>query len=219
MNKTSILIRQNIFDRLRREIMSCELKPGTKIYEQSLAERYQVSKSPVRDALQRLQEQQLIEVIPRKGYRIRPVSLSDALELYEMRLLLESASVKDAVKNASDEQTKQLDEFRQIPEINDITEWLEYNKGFHFAIANISGNSRMTRACQDVIEQFDRLTIISVNQMETNVSYHKFVHEHCDIIDAIQQREKTVANRLITAHINGARKRTLAVLDNMQVVT
>ena len=83
MNKPSPLIRQNVFDHLRKEIMSCELKPGTKIFEQNLAERFQVSKSPVRDALQRLQEQGLIDVIPRKGYRIRPISVTDAIELYE----------------------------------------------------------------------------------------------------------------------------------------
>ena len=67
-----------VYTQLRREILSCDLAPGSKIFEQELAERLGVSKSPVREALLRLQEQNLVDVQPRSGYRVRPISLSEA---------------------------------------------------------------------------------------------------------------------------------------------
>ena len=70
------LIRTSVYERIRGEILSCALRPGTQLQERDLALRYEVSKSPIRDALLRLQEQNLIEVLPRKGYRVRPVSVA-----------------------------------------------------------------------------------------------------------------------------------------------
>jgi DNA-binding GntR family transcriptional regulator len=218
MAKQSGLIREKIYERVRSEILSCEIKPAAKIYEQTLADRFDVSKSPVRDALQRLVEQQLVDVIPRKGYRVRPISVADVLELYDMRVLLESACLKRAIKNASDDQLESLDRFRHKADFQDHATWLEYNKGFHIEIAEISGNKRLARTCSDVIEQFDRLTVISVNQLGTEISYRKFVNEHCKIIDAIQDRDRTRANRLLTSHIYQARKRTMSAMESMQIV-
>ena len=91
------LMRDSVFGRIRADILACALTPGRILQEKDLAARYAVSKSPVRDALLRLQEQGLIEVMPRKGYRVLPISLSDARDLYETRILLEKASIKRAI--------------------------------------------------------------------------------------------------------------------------
>jgi DNA-binding GntR family transcriptional regulator len=77
VNTTSVL------DQLRRDILSCELPPGVAIYEQELARRFGVSKSPVREALLRLQEHNLVEVRSRSGCGVRPISIIEAEEMYE----------------------------------------------------------------------------------------------------------------------------------------
>ncbi|MDP6925550.1 MAG: GntR family transcriptional regulator, partial [Rhodospirillales bacterium] len=76
MNNGSGLIRDSVYSRIRADILTCGLAPGSRVFENDLAERYGVSKSPVRDALLRLQEHGLVEVLPRKGYLIRPISLA-----------------------------------------------------------------------------------------------------------------------------------------------
>ena len=81
------LIRDDVHERMRAEILTCTLKPGSLVQENDLALRYGVSKSPVRDAFLRLSQQGLVEVLPRKGYRIKPISVADAAEMYEMRRL------------------------------------------------------------------------------------------------------------------------------------
>lgn len=212
------LMREGVYDRVRGDILACTLMPGALIQEKELAARYAVSKSPVRDALLRLQEQDLIEVMPRKGYRVRPISLADARELYETRILLEKACIKRAVEHASDEKLALLEQFRSAVDAESLAEWVAYNREFHRAIADLSGNARLTKMTKEVIDQFDRLTFVAVSTAPSGASSQKLVKEHCDIIDAIQARDKTRAARLINSHVKKSQKRLFAVLENPPIV-
>ncbi|MBT7570635.1 MAG: GntR family transcriptional regulator [Rhodospirillaceae bacterium] len=209
------LIRDGVYDNIRADILACELAPGSRIHENDLAARYDVSKSPVRDALLRLQVEDLIEVLPRKGYRVRPISINDVGELYEMRLLLEKACVRRAIDEASDAALAGLDSFRTTDHAGDLAAWVRYNRQFHRAIADAAGNDRLAKAAAEVIDQFDRLTFVGVAQGATS---EKLVAEHGALIDAIQDRGKGRAQRLITDHIKQSQKRVFAVLNNPAIV-
>lgn len=212
------LMRDDVYDRLRDEILSCALEPGTPIHEQELAQRFEVSKSPIRDALLRLQEQNLVEVLPRKGYRVRPISLTDAVEMYEMRALYERECALRVIENASDEALAELDPFRKMPRGLDLPKWIAYNRRFHLAIAAICGNSRLSRAASDIIEQFDRLTLVSLRGVEAPLRLETFVDEHGTIIDALQARDKRAVGALVRDHVDASRKRTLAMLAHPVIV-
>ncbi|MBL6958455.1 MAG: GntR family transcriptional regulator [Rhodospirillales bacterium] len=219
MLKQTGLIRDGVYDRIRDEILSCDLEPGVRIHENVLAQRYEVSKSPVRDALLRLQEQGLIEVIPRKGYRVRPVSAADARDLYEMRQLLERAALERTIETATDEELESLDYYRTVDDAEELVDWVLYNRQFHRAVAALCGNARLTKQAQDVIDLFDRLTFMSVATTgAVEVAEDNFLDEHCEIIDAIQARDKRLAVRLMNKHINSSRKRLLSALDNPPIV-
>ncbi len=211
------LIRTSIYERIRSEILSCELKPGSVVQERDLAERYAVSKSPIRDALLRLEAQNLIEVMPRKGYRVRPISVSDARELYEMRLMLERACVTRLVETAHDTQLEALGLFRDAPPDIDLPRWIAYNRDFHLAIAEGCGNVRLASATREVLEQFDRLTLISVTASEDG-GLARFVDEHEAIIDAVQRRDKRAAAALVRDHVESSRKRLLDRLASLPIV-
>lgn len=212
------LVREGIYERIRAEILSCALQPGSQIHEQDLARRYEVSKSPIRDALLRLQEQHLVEVLPRKGYRVRPISVGDAIEMYEMRLLYERACVARVIDEASDAEVAGLDALRKVPRNIQLPAWIDYNRRFHIAIANSCGNARLTRATVDVIEQFDRLTYVSVTSPAAPAGLQDFVDEHCAIIDAIKRRDKRQAATLVRDHVESSRKRTLEAISNPVIV-
>ncbi|MBT3764801.1 MAG: GntR family transcriptional regulator [Rhodospirillales bacterium] len=211
------LMRDGVYARIRDEILACVLQPGSRIYENDLAKRYQVSKSPVRDALLRLQEKDLIEVLPRKGYRVRPISVSDARELYEMRLLLERASTEYAAEHATEDELASLDRFRTADENMTLLSWVKYNSEFHRSIAAIAHNSRLVRATQEVIDQFDRLTFVSVSSAEFDITKGKFAGEHGDIIDAVQTRNKRRAGSLVSKHIKNSQKRLMAAFDDLPI--
>lgn len=212
------LIRDGVYDNIRADILACELAPGARIHENDLAARYDVSKSPVRDALLRLQVEGLIEVLPRKGYRVHPISIHDVGELYEMRLMLEKACVRRAIDEASSAALAVLDGFRTTNHAGDLAAWVRYNRQFHRAVADAGGNDRLAKAAAEVIDQFDRLTFVGVATVATDGASDRLVAEHGALIDAIQARDKGRANRLITDHIKQSRKRVFAVLNNPAIV-
>ena len=211
-------VRENVYTRLREEILACALPPGARIHEQDLVSRYHVGKPPIRDALLRLQEQGLVDALPRSGYRIRPISLADALELYEMRQVLERECVARAVEAARDSELAQLDHYRKVARNIDLGAWIAYNREFHGAIAAASHNSRLARAAADVVEEFDRLTYVSINAAGDARSLQRSVDEHGALIDAIQHRDKRRALVLLREHIESSRKRTLASISNPPIV-
>ena len=104
--------------------------------EQELAERYAVSRQPVREALLRLAREHLVTVQPRQGYRVNPISLSDARDILRFRLALEPACVAEAIENASDATLKGLDRFRRFS--GDHEKFIAYNRAFHSALAAAS---------------------------------------------------------------------------------
>jgi DNA-binding GntR family transcriptional regulator len=211
------LMRDDVYGQIRTEILACALKPGSLVQENDLALRYAVSKSPVRDALLRLQEQGLVEVLPRKGYRIKPISVADAAEMYEMRAVLERACIARAIDHAPDERLKALERFRKSGKTPDLPSWIAYNRAFHVAVVEAAGNARLARAARDIIEEFDRLTYMSIARF--NISeLSTLVAEHVELIDAMQRREKRGALAVARAHVDEARDRLLDSLSNLAVV-
>ncbi|WP_027551624.1 GntR family transcriptional regulator [Bradyrhizobium sp. Cp5.3] len=210
-----MLLRENIYDLLRADILACRLAPGDEMREQDLAERYSVSRQPVRDALLRLQREHLVTVQPRQGYRVTPISLADARDLLRFRLALEPACVAEAIESAPDSVLKSLDEFRRFSGSHE--DFIAYNRGFHTALAHASGNRRMAAALCDLIGQADRLVRVSVSNLRGH-DPAKLVAEHVALIEAMQRREVRTATRIIKAHIAATEKRVLPALKRNAVI-
>ena len=221
------LVRDEVYERIRTEIVSCILRHGSQVQEGELAERYGVSKSPIRDALLRLQEQDLIEVLPRKGYRVKPVSITEVREMYEMRQLLERSCVARLVEYGSESDLRSLDIYRHMPANIDLESWVSHNRQFHTALANLCGNSRLARVTRETIAQFDRLIFAQFDrsiQANANAGQYEiailqsFVDEHAQIIDAIQRRDKRQAVALIRAHVRSSQDMLLAQIGSLAVI-
>jgi GntR family transcriptional regulator, rspAB operon transcriptional repressor len=210
-----MLLRENVYESLRADILSCRLAPGDDMREQELAERYAVSRQPVREALARLAREHLVTVQPRQGYRVNPISLSDARDLLRFRLALEPACVSEAVENAPDALLKRLDQFRSFS--GDHEAFIAYNRAFHTALAKASGNRRMAAALCDLIEQADRLVRVSIANLRGH-NPAKLAAEHAALIDAMQRRDRRGALRIIKDHIIETEKRVLPALKRNAVI-
>jgi GntR family transcriptional regulator, rspAB operon transcriptional repressor len=210
-----MLLRDNIYDRLRSDILNCHLAPGDDMREQELAERYRVSRQPVREALARLAREHLVTVTPRQGYRVNPISLSDARDLLRFRLALEPACVAEAIDNASDAVLKTLDQFRRFS--GDHEAFIAYNRAFHTALAHASGNRRMAAALCDLVGQADRLVRVSLANLRGH-DPKKLVAEHIALIEAMQRRDRRTAARIIKSHISQTEKRVLPALKRNAVI-
>ena len=202
----SRLLRETVYAELRADVISCRLAPGTEIREAELAARFDMSKSPVRDALMRLEREGLVITLPRQGYRVAPVSLIDVLDMFHLRAALERACMERIVLHASDAQLAALDAFRHF----DASAWdggfVAFNRAFHRRIAELGGNARMRDHLIDLIDQMERAVQVSIASIKKG-DPQVLVNEHAEIIDALQARALKRAQRLAEQHISAAGKR------------
>lgn len=210
------LLRETVYEQLRADMISCTLAPGTELREAELASRFDMSKSPVRDALMRLEREGLVITLPRQGYRVAPVSLADVLDMFHLRAALERACVERIVLNASDEQLRSLDEFRQL----DAAAWeggfIAFNRAFHRRIAELGGNARMRDQLNDLIDLLERAVQVSVASINKG-DPQALVTEHTEIINALQARALKRAQRLAEQHITAAGKRVSKAISKSLV--
>lgn len=210
------LLRVDVYHELREDILACRLAPGAELREAELAERFAVSKSPVRDALSRLVHEGLVHVIPRQGYRVAPISLKDVRDMCEYRAVLESACLRAAAGNATDAQLRALDRFRAFDPAHPDG-FLGYNREFHSALAALCPNARLVSAVSAQMEQMDRVVTVSLGAMR-QADPARLVAQHAEVIDALQQRDGRRAAALIARHIAAAQKRVCAALERLAVV-
>lgn len=212
------LLRERVYEQLRHDILACNLMPGAEIREAELAARFEVSKSPVRDALISLEREGLVITIPRQGYRVAPVSISDMLDMFHLRAALERANIERIIRNASDEQLEALNQFKSFnPE-----EWpdgfIGYNKKFHRLLADLGGNPRMRDQLIDLIDLMERAVQISVSNMNHGKP-EALVAEHRAIIDVIQSRSVKAAQKLAEQHVLAAGKRVNNAVSRGMIVS
>lgn len=202
----SRLLREKVYEQLRADMISCKLAPGTEIREAELAVRFDMSKSPVRDALMRLEREGLVISLPRQGYRVAPVSLSDVRDMFHLRAALERACVERIVLYASDDQLEELNFFRHF----DASAWdggfIAYNSAFHRRLAQLGANARMRDQLIVLIDLMERAVQMSLNNIKRG-DPQPLVDEHCGIIDALQARAVKRGQRLAEQHIVAASKR------------
>ena len=212
----SRLLRLDIFKMLRQDILSCRIAPGVELREAELAERFNVSKSPVRDALSRLVQEGLVIVMPRQGYRVAPVSVKDVRDMFEYRAILEGACARLGAEAADDEALRALDRFRSYNVTAHPEGFAAYNREFHRAVAGLCGNARLIQSLAGLIDQMDRVVTMSVNGMRGHDPV-RLVLQHGDIIDALQRRDGRRAAALMTRHVLQARKRVCAALTRLAI--
>ncbi len=207
------LLRETVYEQLRADMISCRLAPGFEMREAELATRFNVSKSPVRDALLRLEREGLVITLPRQGYRVAPVKLSDVLDMFHLRAALERAGVQRIVQRASDEQLKTLDEFRHFDPERWEGGFIEFNRAFHRRLAEIGANPRLRDQLHDLIDLMERAVQVSVASLNKG-DPQTLVNEHAEIIDALQQRSLKRAQRLVEQHIIEAGNRVDKAISN-----
>lgn len=212
----SRLLREEIYEQLRADIIGCRLAPGADIREGELALRFGVSKSPVRDALMQLQREGLVLALPRQGYRVASISLADVEDMFHLRAALERACMERIVRHASDEQLAALDRFRRFEPAEWPGGFVDYNRAFHRSLAELGRNARMRDHLADLIDQMERAVLMSVHNVRKG-DPQSLVGEHAAMIDALQARQLRTAQRLAERHTAAAGKRVSGAIARLVV--
>lgn len=196
---------------IRKEIIACTLEPGLEFTELDMAERFSISKTPVREALMKLQFEGLVRAYPRRGYVIEPVKVSDINEIFDMRLIVEAGAVQFAVERATNEDIARLKEIALSQDDESYHEQPDrsnsINNLFHENIALASRNARLHRSVMQMLGELERFFYI---EARSTMAYPERHASHRDIVAAMEARNVGTARAAIVDHIEGTRNVLLA---------
>ena len=200
-------------DMLRRAIITCQMPPGLEISEQDLAERLEMSKTPVREALARLALAGLVEAFPRRGYRVTPVTVRDVNDLFVVRGALEGTAAELAASrmDAADlDALEGLAEATYVPgEAPSRTAFVEANAAFHTAIARGSGVERLAGLVVAHLEEATRLFHMGAHYRDVNP---ETTAEHRQIVEILRGRDPARAREALMRHNETTRRGLLNAL-------
>jgi len=202
-----------VYEALKKDIITCALKPGQQIAQQQLAERYGVGITPVREALQKLTREGLVLTIPRFGYLVTTITISDVAEIFELRAILESAAARLAAARASDEQVEQLAGLAGYTYVykdrDSYSDFLTHNRAFHIALAKASGNKRLIEAISHLMDELTRMFHLGLDLKDSAAEMRQ---EHQELVEVLRQRNPEEAEKIVLAQINRSRQRIYEAL-------
>ena len=203
---------QHIFELMRSDIVLGVLRPSDPIRESELAERLGVSRTPVREALLRLQSLGLVDIFPQSGTRVAPIRIEKVRAAQLIREAVEVEVVRRVCRTASDETVAALGHIIEDQKIaarrNDLRRLFELDEEFHRAIYLAAGLAAVSDELEDVKVHLNRLRYVAVNWPR---GADKITGEHEGILAAIQRRDEAAAAAAMTIHLRAV----LPVLDQL----
>ena len=201
------------YQHLRSEILECQLMPGTRLTESGTLERLSLGKTPVREALQRLVNDNLMVVIPRHGYEVAPISLRDVEEVFGLRTIIEPQAVVMAIGKLEKKTLKHLHQLARTgydPQSQkSIQAFQQANTEFHSIIAKASGNRRLAGIVESCLAESRRLIQFG---MLIQPRSEEATHEHEDLLHALEQKDKQAAMEISIRQIQASKQMVLQSL-------
>lgn len=198
-----------VFAILREQILKGTYAPGQRLNEAEIAENLGTSRSPVREAFQRLSSEGLVRLVPNRGAFVFSLTESEIEELFEVREALEIAAVQLATQRAN---KKHLVRLREIVETTDKTirkaEYYPRDINFHLQIFKAAGNSKLSTIYSEVNTQIQLAQTLSVSDLSRAYTAHD---EHLPILEALERRDAGGAERAMRVHLKRAKDSILKV--------
>src|SRR5713101_4879133 len=208
---TNDSLSERVYQSLKRDIITCVYPQGEALSEKDLAERYNSSRTPVREAAVRLQQDHLLKIVPNRGYFITKISVQDLTDLYDYRAAVECACAELAsMKGMNPALLVRLEELANTEyRINDRKSYENFiwrDTDFHLGIAQLARNHLLLQAVEAARCQMERIMYAAID-----IGYYgEFPgREHRGILDAIKKRDSRAARQLMYDHIFGSRDKVL----------
>ena len=196
-------LRDVVFNTLRQAILRGELKPGERLMEIQLANKLGVSRTPIREAIRKLELEGLVLMIPRRGAVVAEITEKSLHDVLEVRGALEELAVDLACDRITEEDIERLreaaKEFEEVSKNDDVTALAEADVKFHDIIYLATENQRLIQLLYNLREQMYRYRVEYLKRQEVHVTLFA-EHEH--IIECIVKHDKVEAKRAISTHID-----------------
>jgi DNA-binding GntR family transcriptional regulator len=206
MGEKSSLTEQ-IYFKIKEMILYGNLKSGELLTVGEIAENYNISRTPVREAFTTLKHDGLLEVLPHKGYLVSRVDLKDLEDLFDVRIILEGGSAELAAINATKEMIEQLEQQAMIEFSEDDTKNIIFsmktNLNFHTLVAKASKNDRLVNLVANCINHMQRVLYWDLKSS----SIISMKNEHMEFVELIKKRDPINAKKFMIEHIESSRSR------------
>lgn len=194
----------DIYDKIREEIRHGILAPGERVTEQELAIRFSVSRTPIRDAIVRLEGDGLLSNEPRRGLIVTQLSHQQVVELYNMREILEGAAARHAAQAASDMELATIADINQLEKENLLNYDLlrDLNRNFHQLIMLAAHNRYLLRSVEQLSGTMSVLPSLLDQQERASLA----VAEHQVVVEALLNRDRDAAENAAREHVRASQK-------------
>lgn len=196
-------LRDVVFQTLRQAILRGELEPGERLMEIQLANKLGVSRTPIREAIRKLELEGLVLMIPRKGAEVAEITEKSLRDVLEVRSSLEDLAVELACERIKEEQVQELkkaaEEFEEALQGGDLTEYAEADVKFHDVIYHATENQKLVQLLYNLREQMYRYRVEYLKRSEV---HQTLLAEHQYIIECIEKHDKEAAKHAIRTHID-----------------
>ncbi|MFC7689239.1 GntR family transcriptional regulator [Paeniroseomonas aquatica] len=202
---------------LRRDIVTTRLAPGETLSEATTAERLNLGKAPIRAALAQLAAEGLVQPVPRRGWIVSLVTVRDIHEVFDLRLLLEPEAARRAAASAQDRAAAAAPErldavcragYRPEDPASALG-FLEANRAFHVAVAELSGNARLARQIGRLLDESTRMLVLGLRRRDRS---GEMAHEHRALTAALAAGDAAGAAALMREQVAASRAMVLAAL-------
>lgn len=198
-------IREIVYQQLKLAVQNGAFAAGERLLEHDIAEKLQVSRTPVREALQRLETEGFLETLPKQGLVVKEYSDDDVREIYMIREALECLAAEFAAINATDSDIARLEAFvaemDRLDEDADVIEEIELHSRFSEAYNKASHMPTLVRLTESLKDQISRFRNVSLNDQARRLEARK---EHKELLDALKRRDPERASRLTHIHLRNA---------------
>ena len=207
-------LRVVVFNTLRQAILKGELKPGERLMEIALAEKLGVSRTPIREAMRKLELEGLVVMIPRRGAQVANITEKDLNDVLEVRIALENVAIEKACTRMSEEDMGRLwlaaKEFERTMAEGNLVRLAEADVEFHEIIYRASDNKRLNQVLNNLREQIYRYRVEYLKEEETR---NVLVKEHEELTKAIRERDVKKAQEISFRHIENQRRAIIQSIE------
>jgi len=193
-----LTLREKILENIRDAIISGSLKAGSRVSEPELAERYGISRTPIREAFRQLESEGYLTVIPRRGAVVSEFSQKDVEEFYAIKSILEGYAARGACEKLTEKELGRLqavnDRLAELAEHNDIKTFFRVHGDFHDMFIKAADNEKLRELISSLVTRFQRLRLMSLSlpgRMRISVQ------EHEKIIEAFRNKDAETAETLV----------------------
>jgi DNA-binding GntR family transcriptional regulator len=200
-------LRDVVFNTLRQAILTGELKPGERLMEIHLANKLGVSRTPIREAIHKLELEGLVTMIPRRGAEVAQITEKSMSDVLEVRRAMDALCAELACDRITEEETEQLNQacenFRRATQTKDVKKIAQADVELHDIIVEATGNKRLVQLVNNLSEQMYRYRFEYIKDFS---QHERLVEEHRIIYESIVNKDKETASEAAKLHIDNQKK-------------